>query len=471
MTTTDTTAIRLSAIIFLLAIITSVATALVTGAINYAQAQLTVEVRNSTGQTLSREITSDKPLYKLSFAPSLHPSYGIWTYPILLFGAALGTMGMLYRKRTAVVRIIVARLFSFEVSKRIALFVLAGLLLAFIAMNYGKLFQEETFLDYTGNVKPEAENYNITTSPFGGDAYEGNRILFQVRGFLNHASLQLFGIITMIPFLASLAVLVLTYLTTLEITGKRFAGILAFAFLVQSPIFSYYSASPTYNNYWVLFFLLSLYLVVKRSVVSPVMFYLSISSKSLAALFAPFSAFFLARSDSSRRKKIALILPYAVFVVIMAAVIARGGFEGVRLAVDEGEFWDGLNSVPILLQKEGLLLVLLLPIAIGLFMAMRRGVIYADAVCLLIGGAFFIYALLEGLTNIENLDYRMIPLLAFTGMGLGTVFSNNNSKNEHSPKTWERGMFTGIFLFTSIFAFITVTTFIFPVLYSDQNFR
>ncbi len=384
------------------------------------------------------------------------------------FNLVLGAIGMLYRKRISFTRFIIERTSNFEVSKKITFFTLAGMLLLFITLNYGRLLQEETFLDYTGNVKPEAENYEVT-SPFGGDAYEGNRILLQVRAFLNHLSLRLFGLITIIPFLASLVLLILVYLTTLEITRKRFAGILAFAFLLQSPIFAYYSASPTYNNYWAVFFLLSLYLVVKRSVVSPAAFYLSISSKSFATLFAPFNAFFLARSDSSSRRKVTLIIPYAAFIAIIAIIVARGGIEGVRLAVDGDEFWAGINSVPILLQKEGLFLVIILPIVIGLFLAMRRGVRFADAVCLLIGGTFLTYALLEGLTNVANLDYRMVPLIVSAGIGLGTIFSDDRGRSP--PRTWENSMFAGIFIFTSVFAFITVTTFIFPVLYSDQNFR
>nr|AIF22039.1 hypothetical protein [uncultured marine thaumarchaeote SAT1000_07_E02] len=89
-----------------------------------------------------------------------------------------------------------------------------------------------------------------------------------VRMFLLDVSLNIFQNIKILPFIASILVVIFTYLITVQFCQKRFAGIISVIVLLQNYTFLRYDTTAVYENFWVLFFLISLYVIQKMVSVS-----------------------------------------------------------------------------------------------------------------------------------------------------------------------------------------------------------
>jgi len=145
-------------------------------------------------------------------------------------------------------------IFDFEVSRKIAIITMIVILSVYVATTAAELEEEQKYEDYIG-VKKRLETWSpdqITNS------FEPH-----VRYFFIWSSMILFGNDAVIPFLASISLLIIVYFFTKEITHKRFAGIVAMLILLQSNIFLTFDTTVAYTNFWILFYLLSLYFVYK----------------------------------------------------------------------------------------------------------------------------------------------------------------------------------------------------------------
>ena len=102
-----------------------------------------------------------------------------------------------------------------------------------------------------------------------------------VRYFLLVSSFTLFGNYRVIPFVGSVAVLVLVYLFTKKITNNRVASLISTVIVLQSNLFLTFSSTPSYTIFWSLFYLLSIYLILHKTwYLSPLAYLLSLFSKS-----------------------------------------------------------------------------------------------------------------------------------------------------------------------------------------------
>ncbi len=246
-------------------------------------------------------------------------SIGFWALALVATNIAVFGIAVLYFKNRLPSSISKSLefIFNFEVSKKNSFLIIVLLLAIYVASSAGDLFTEEEWEDYPG-VKQKIESW----SP------EQIIIKFEphVRYFLLWSSFVLFGNYTIVPFIASISLLLLTYFLTVKISKKRFAGIIAFLILIQSNIFLTYDSTVSYTNFWILFYLLSLYLVYKIWPLSPVSYLLSIPSKTLTVLFLPMSLFFIYRSEISRKRKI--ILASSTSAIILVGILAAiGGFS------------------------------------------------------------------------------------------------------------------------------------------------
>ena len=95
------------------------------------------------------------------------------------------------------------------------------------------------------------------------------------------ASLDIFQNVKIIPFLGSIALLVTTYFLTKEITQNRLAGIVSMLILIQSYTFLRYDSFAMYENFWALFYVVSLYVILKKHYLSSISYILSILTLSL----------------------------------------------------------------------------------------------------------------------------------------------------------------------------------------------
>ena len=238
---------------------------------------------------------------------------GVWAGPVFTISIIVFMLTLLYFKKKLPKSLtkFFEFIFTFEVSKKTALITILLILAIYIGFSAQELTIEEEWEDYPG-VKQRIENWSPEQVTRGVEPH--------VRYFFLWASMNIFGYLTVIPFITSISLLLLTYFFTAEISKKRFAGIVAMVILLQSNLFLKYDTTVAYSNFWVLFYLLSLYLIYRAWPLSPVSFFLSIFSKALTASFFPMSLYFIFRSKISRKRKI--IISASTLALILAGIIA-----------------------------------------------------------------------------------------------------------------------------------------------------
>ena len=346
---------------------------------------------------------------------------GVWSGGVIAAGFITLGLAFLYfrQKLPSFLVSIFTRLFFFEVSKKTAFIVMAVLLAIYLSASSVELSSQEIFEDYSG-VKNRLDNWSVDTIT----SFEPH-----VNYFLLKSSIVLFGNDRVIPLLASAALLVVTYFLTKTITQKRFAGIVAVVILVQSNVFLVYDTTVSYTNFWILFYLLSLYLIYRFWPLSPVSYLLSIPSKALTAAFLPMSIYFILRSSISRKQKM-------ITAGITAGIILAGGFaslggvsttQGTEEEFDAKEFWMGFTSFSYQLRFDGLVMLFMVPLMVGLFLVSRRGVKHGESIMVLISGMLLIAPVLTGFTNQTNQPYRFVPLVVFFAIGVGVLLSRRQA--------------------------------------------
>ncbi len=360
---------------------------------------------------------------------------GYWTAPLLVVNIIVFTMFALYHwnKLPDSIKHGLKSLFSFEISKKTAVIIILIIMTGYIAFSSIELTEDETWPDWERvEVRLQGDkavpcdiivsNPNCTGWPYSNTTVSSG---FEphIRYFLLKLSVTLFDNFKIFPFFASIALLLVTYLFTTLITGKRFAGIISLIIMIQSNLFLSFDTSPTYSNFWILFYVLSLYLMLRLWMLSPAVYLLSIFAKVLTVTFLPMSIFFVLSSDISRKKK--------AFVVLVSTIIIAGGvmvFATQNLAETEGlgwnsdEFWTGMSSFANQIRHDGLVILFVLPLVFGLFMISKRSR-YANSIMLMIAGMLVIVPLISGLTEITNQPYRFMPLVFFFAVGVGTLLS------------------------------------------------
>jgi len=138
---------------------------------------------------------------------------------------------------------------KFEISRKVAAIIMVILLVGYVAftiqdLNYNEVEEWPDF-KYVEDA--------IQDFPFGEYSKVYTRAPF-VKNFLLLSSQEVFQNIRVIPYIASISLLLLTYFFTVEISKKRFAGIIAMIILLQSNTFLRYDITATYSNFWTLFF-------------------------------------------------------------------------------------------------------------------------------------------------------------------------------------------------------------------------
>jgi len=348
-------------------------------------------------------------------------SIGVWAVPFFVTNLIILGFGILYFKKRLPISIksSIDFAFSFEVSKKVAFVAVVILLALFVVVGAGELSVEEDWADYPG-IKERVDNWSPDQITTGVEPH--------MRLFLLWASMKLFGYYTIIPFVASISILLLTYFFTLKISQKRFAGIIAMIVLLQSDVFLKYDSTVAYTNFWVLFYLLSLYLIYKVWPLSPVSYILSIASKALTTMFLPMSIFFILRSKISRIKKIIIASSMAGIIfggalVTIGSDVSLTGVTGKQEEFNVDDFWLGFTSFSYQLRFDGFVLLFILPLIVGLFIASRYKIQHADSIMVLIGGILLTAPMLTGFTELTNQPYRFVPLVVFFAVGVGILFS------------------------------------------------
>jgi hypothetical protein len=346
---------------------------------------------------------------------------GILAYPLLTSFVVVGLV-IIYSKNkfpntfTKSINFIL----GFEISSKIAFLVVVVLLGLYIILTIDEIFQEEPWEDYTRAVKPNLEKWSIQefTSP------TSNPLAF----FFETTSMNIFGNYKIIPFIASSALLVLTYFITVQISKKKFAGIISLVFVLSSTIFLTYDTSITYPNFWILFYLLSLFTINKVWPLSSISFIFAALSKELTIFFLPMTLFFIYRSNLAKKKKFQVFVSYLIIVILGIVIVFLKGKDSLSsFTYDSHEFWSGFTTIASQFRFDGLFIIFLLPLTIGLFILSTSGFKSVDAIMVLILGMLLLAPIISGFTTYGNAPYRFIPLIIFIAIGVGVLFSKRVS--------------------------------------------
>ena len=360
------------------------------------------------------------------FSESIVPyEIGILAIPIIISNIILLSFGFLYYKKKlpSSINKSINKIREFEIPKKLTLIILLIIFSIYIGLSIPELSLDESeqwgdyaILEEALEIWPDGESDNIYVEE-QNDRY--------VRMFILDTSQTIFQNIKILPFIASILVILFTYLFTLQITEKRFAGIISILVLIHSHTFLRFDTIAVYENFWVLFYLLSLYVIRKQWILSPIFYILSFFTKAFIAPYFVLTLFFAARTSISSKKKIGLLVSYIGIISISTVVIFSGDtlYPNV-IHIDSSKFFIGLATFGPLLRYDLFLLLSILPIVIGLTFLAKKNLNQADSLLFLILGTLIAGPVLIMFTNFyEILPYRFIPLIVFFAIGVGLFFS------------------------------------------------
>jgi len=358
---------------------------------------------------------------------------GQWAIPIIITNFIILDFGLLYytkklpKKIQGVIKNSINFILDFEVSKKVTIIVIVVLLGTYIALTVDELgiAERAQWPDFKSRIEPVLKDF-----PNNEEGAIVIRVLF-VKNFLLYSSQEIFDNVKVIPFIGSIALLLVTYFFTAKIANKRFAGLVAIVVILQSDLFRTYDTAATYSYFWVLLYLLSLYLMCTKRHLSSVAYFLSIFSKPITAAFFPMSIFFLYRTNLKTRKKIQVLIPYIVIISLLIGMIF---FAGINLAsknigFDMNDFWGGFNTISSHIRSDGLVIIFMVPLLFGLFVTSRRGIPHADSIQLLIAGTLLAAPLLAAFTGFNVNPYRHVMFIVFFAVGVGMVLSKRSFRS------------------------------------------
>ena len=361
------------------------------------------------------------------FTENLNPfELGYQSTFLIVSNVVILGFGIAYYKKKipSLVHDVVDKIRTFEIPKRVTIIALAVILGVYIGLSAPELSLDEgaDWADYNTILLPALEIW-----PFGqaDDIYVQEQNDRYVRMFLLDVSLDIFQNIKLLPFIASILVVVFTYLVTVQFCQKRFAGIIAVIVLLQSYTFLKFDTVAVYENFWVLFFLISLYMIEKKWFLSPVFYILAFYTKAYVAPFFLMTLFTTYRSQISRRTKTAILISYVVIVSAAFALIFVGDtiYPDI-IDVNYSKFILGFQVIIAQLRFDLFFIMALLPVTVGLIFLSKNKLKHADSILILIFGTIIASPILVAFTyHYEILPYRFIPLLVFFSIGVGMFFS------------------------------------------------
>jgi hypothetical protein len=318
---------------------------------------------------------------------------------------------------------IIERVRLFEISKKNTLIIFIIIMGIYIGFSTPELFLDEKIQYGDYRILEDA----LELWPFGesDDPYIQEQNDRYVRMFLLDTSLNVFQNIKFLPFIASIMVVSFTYLITTQICQKRFAGIISMIILLQSNIFLKYDTIAVYENFWVLFYLISLYVIKKRWILSPIFYILAVFTKAYVAPFFIMTLFTTYRTKIRTRTKIAILLSYIAIIVAAIAIIFAGETLYPQVfEIDTSRFILGFAATSFQFRYDLLVLIMLLPTSIGLFFLSRNQLKEADSILFLILGTILAGPIITMSTFFYDiLPYRYVPLIVFLAVGIGLFFS------------------------------------------------
>ena len=342
--------------------------------------------------------------------------------PFVIINVIVLLFGIVYYKKNYSLN----RIFNFDVSKKITTVTIIIILSAYVITTVPEFEKDEEFEDFIKIEKRLNESIRDNRFTFE-DAISGNPNYSSIEPHVKYSLLliseKIFGDFRIIAFFASIALLITTYFITKEITKKRIPGILAMLLVLQSNTFLSYDTSATYSNFWILFYVLSLYLSLKKWPLSYFSFVLAIFSKLLSTVFLPLSIFFVL-NNTKGKKRIYILIFYTILIVSALLILINSGlFSQINSMYLPENFIKGFSQFVYQLRFDPIILIFLLPLTVALFLKSLKGFSQANSIQILISGFLLIPPLLITFSAQTNEPYRLIPLVVFFAIGVSTLLA------------------------------------------------
>ena len=346
---------------------------------------------------------------------------GIWAIPIILINIFLFFFGFFYYKKKLpnTIQNLFKFILEFEVSKKNTVIIFTIILAIHIGFSINDFYTDEA--EFTPDF--------IAVKELVDEYIKDNRIIpenWQLHWYLVYISQIIFQNYKIIPFFSSILLIILTYFFTTHISKKRFAGLISILVLVQSYTFQTYDAAAAYTNFWVLFYVFSLYMIFKKWYLSPVGFILSVQTKMLSIIFFPLSLLFILFSDIENRKKLILVISYLVIGISSIIFIMTSGIFEITPIFQAEDFWSGFSVLSFQFRYDFFIVIFLLPVTVGLFLISKKGVKNSSIFLIMIGGILLSGPILTGLTDFYIQPYRHMMLIVFFAISVGILFSKRH---------------------------------------------
>ncbi len=352
---------------------------------------------------------------------------GVWAIPVLIANViALTFIFFCYKKKLPnLIQSSLHRIGNFDTNPKITAIILVIIFVLYIVFTYEELFlnEQRQWADFV-RIKIVLQNW-----PFEQQGATSLQILY-VKNFLLKVSEEVFQNLKIVPFIGTNALLLVTYFFTVQLTKKRVSGLIAVVLTLQSFTFLRYDTLATYSNFWTLFYILSLYLINKKWILSPISFFASILCKALSSVFLPFSLFFIYNTKMKRKKKMRITLLYMIILIILIGALFSGVEAGGRANLkgiqnfDLENFIIGFSAWTYQLRFDPILLMFYLPVTAGLILVSLKGFREADSILVLMGGTILAAPLLTAFAGFNIFPYRFVPFLIFFAIGASILVSN-----------------------------------------------
>ena len=353
----------------------------------------------------------------------------IWLIPVSSFSFVFLVLGFMYYKRKLPVQVYkcIQFILNFEISKRITVILGIIIFVFYIGFSVNELSINEDG-QFPDDYDILITALQIWPSTESDDIYVQEQNSRYVRMVLLGTSLEIFQNIKILPFVASISLLIVTFFLTYQISHKRFSGIVALLIILQSHTFLFFDTVAVYENFWILFFLISLYLINRKWQLSSILYLLALFSKAFIFVFFLSTIFYIYRARISSRKKIWAMCSYGGVILIILAVFSFGdSVYGDIINISDSEFFLALNTLGYTLRYDVFIILSLLPVTIGLFFTSRRGFLQADSILVLILASLLAGPFISMLTEFYFvLPYRFLPLIVFVAIGIGVFLSKKN---------------------------------------------
>ena len=354
-----------------------------------------------------------------------------WLLPIIISTSILLGLCYLYKvnKLPSVLNSGIKFIFNFELSKKTSIIIGIIILGFYIGLSLSELTLDEA--EQWGDYLILQEALRIWPSTDHMDVYIKEQNTRYVRMALLDFSQEYLQNVKIIPFTASILVVIFTALVTTQLSKKRFAGIIAMIVLLQSPTFTDFDTIAVYENLWVLFFLISIYSIHKKWwYSSPVFFIVSVFSKAFIATYFWMNLFFIFRSEIPKKIKLLLFGTYAVILGIIYAIFEteKSIIYDDIIRINSNAFFEAFSGWGNAMQLDSLMILCVIPLSVGLLFKSIHGVKQADSILIMIAGTILAGPLISLVTDVYFiLPYRFIPFIIFVAVGIGILFAKNKN--------------------------------------------